>query len=328
MAEGVLVIGEILDGELVGITREMLGAARRISDGLGGSLVNLALFGEGAEALAQQGIEAGADLVYTEDNPALTEYLPERWLQAAQTAVDFADPAVILIGTTTPGRDLASRLAFRLNTGVAMDILEFEVKDGAVHWTRPCYGGSARAVVRINGSPQIATVRAKSQEPLEPDTSRTGDTIPLGVELNTASEREKITNKETVEAEGIQLEDADIVVSGGRGLGGPEGFQVIENLAHVLGAAVGASRAACDLGWYPPSQQVGLTGKTVSPDLYVAIGISGASQHMSGMAGSKTIVAINKDPDSTMVKSARYALIGDYKQAVPALTDEIKKLKS
>jgi electron transfer flavoprotein alpha subunit len=327
MAEGVLVIGEMQDGELLGQTREMLGAARRIADGLGG-LVNLALFGEGAEGLAQQGIEAGADLVYTEDNADLTEYLPERWLQAAQTAVDFADPEVILIATTTPGRDLAPRLAFRLNSAVAMDVLEFEVKDGGVLWTRPCYGGSARAVVRINAAPQIATIRAKSQEPLEPDASRTGDTIPLGVELDTASEREKLTNKEVVEAEGIQLEDADIVVSGGRGLGGPEGFQVVEQLATVLGGAVGASRAACDLGWYPPSQQVGLTGKTVSPDLYIAVGISGASQHMSGMAGSKTVVAINKDPESTMVKSARYALVGDYKQAIPALVEEIRKLKS
>lgn len=326
MAEGVLVIGEIQDGALVGITSEMLGAARRIADAQGG-LVNLALFGEGAEALAQEGIAAGADLVYTEDNAALNDYLPERWLAAAQTAVDFADPAVVLIGTTTPGRDLAPRLAFRLNTGLAVDILSFEVEGEKVRWTRPCYGGAARAEVVINAMPQIATVRSKSQEPLEPDTSRTGDTIPLSVELP-ADEREKLLSKEIEEKEGIQLEDADVVVSGGRGLGGPEGFQTVEQLAAVLGGAVGASRAACDLGWYPPSQQVGLTGKTISPDLYIAVAISGASQHMSGMAGSKNIISINKDPDSNMVKSSRYAIIGDYKAVVPALVSEIKKLKS
>jgi electron transfer flavoprotein alpha subunit len=326
MAEGVLVIGEIQDGELVGITAEMLAAGRQIADAQGG-LVNLALFGAGAEALAQQGIAAGADLVYTEEDAAFTEYLPERWLAAAQTAVDFADPAVILIGTTTPGRDLAPRLAFRLNTGLAMDVISFEIEGDTIHWTRPCYGGAARQVLRIESTPQIATIRAKTIDPLPADAGRTGDTIPLGVELP-ADEREKVTGKEIQEKEGLQLEDADVVVSGGRGLGGPDGFQVVEELAKALGGAVGASRAACDLGWYPATQQVGLTGKTVSPDLYIAVAISGASQHMSGMAGAKNVIAINKDADSNMVKSSRWAIIGDYKQVVPALVQEIKKLKS
>jgi electron transfer flavoprotein alpha subunit len=327
MAEGVLVLGELQDGELTGATLEMIGAARRIADAQG-SLVNLAVFGSGAEAAAQSGIAAGADLVYTEDNELLNDYLPERWLQAAQTAVDFADPAVILMGTSSAARDLTPRLAFRLNTAVAMDVLEFEVQGNDILWTRPCYGGAARAVVKIQTSPQIAVIRAKTQEAPEPDSSRTGDTIPLGVELSADGGPEAIVGRETVEKEGIQLDEADVVVSGGRGLGGPEGFKVVEELAGVLGAAVGASRAACDLGWYPASQQVGLTGKTVSPDLYIAVAISGASQHMSGMAGSKTVVAINKDPDSNMVKSARYAVIGDYKQVVPALVNEIKKLKA
>lgn len=326
MAEGVLVIGEIEDGALVGITGEMLGAARKIADAQGG-LVNLALFGEGAEVLAQEGIQAGADLVYTEESAELTEYLTDTWLQAAQTAVDFADPAVIFLGQTTIGRDLAPRLAFRLNTAVVMDVIEFELSGDQIRWTRPCYGGNARAVVTVQTSPQIATIRAKSQDPLEPDAGRAGDTIPLGVELDQSQVRETLAGKQTVEAEGIRIEDADVVVAGGRGLGGPEGFQVVEELASVLGGAVGASRAACDLGWYPPSQQVGLTGKTVSPDLYIAIAISGASQHMAGMAGAKNIITINKDPDSNMVKSSRYAIIGDYKQVIPALINEVKKLK-
>ena len=327
MPEGVLVIGEIEDGALVGITQEMLGAARRIADAQGG-LVNLALFGSGAEALAQEGIAGGADLVYTEENTAFDEYLTDTWMQAVQTAVDFADPAVILMGQTSAGRDLAPRLAVRLNTAVCMDAIEFEVKDGQIHWTRPCYGGNARQVLTIQTTPQIATIRAKSQDPLEPDASRTGDTIPLGVEIDQSQVKEKLVGREKVEAEGIRIEDADVVVSGGRGLGGPEGFETVEQLATVLGGAVGASRAACDLGWYPPSQQVGLTGKTVSPDLYIAVAISGASQHMAGMAGSKNVIAINKDPDSNMVKSARWAIIGDFKQVVPALANEIKKLKS
>lgn len=327
MAEGVLVIGEMAEGALVGLTTEMLGAARRIADAQGG-LVNLALFGAGAEALAQQGIEFGADLAYTEDNPTFTEYLTDTWVQAAQTAVDFADPAVILIGQTLAGRDLAPRLAFRLNTAVVMDVIEFEIDGGTIKWTRPCYGGNARAVVTVQTVPAIATIRAKSQDPLEPEAGRSGDTIPLGVELDQGQVKEKLIGKQKVEAEGIRLEDADIIVSGGRGLGGPEGFQVVEELAHVLGGAVGASRAACDLGWYPPSQQVGLTGKTVSPDVYIAIAISGASQHMAGMAGSKNIITINKDPESNMVRASRYAMVADYKQAVPALINEIKKLKA
>ena len=327
MPEGVLVIGEIADGALVGITHEMLGAARKIADAQGG-LVNLALFGSAAETLAQEGIQHGADLVYTEENPAFEEYLTDTWLQAAQTAVDFADPAVILLGQTQVGRDLAPRLAFRLNTAVVMDVIEFEVSGDQIRWTRPCYGGNARAVVTVQTTPQIATIRQKSMDPLEADASRTGDTIPLGVELDQSQVRERLTGREQMESEGIRIEDADVVVAGGRGLGGPEGFQVVEELASVLGGAVGASRAACDLGWYPPSQQVGLTGKTVSPDLYIAVAISGASQHMAGMAGSKNVITINKDPESNMVKSSRYAIIGDYKQVLPALINEVKKLKS
>ena len=327
MPEGVLVIGEMAEGALVGVTQEMLGAARKIADAQGG-LVNLALFGTGAETLAQEGIQHGADLVYTEENPAFDEYLTDTWLQAAQTAVDFADPAVVLLGQTQVGRDLAPRLAFRLNTAVVMDVIEFEVSGDQIRWTRPCYGGNARAVVTVQTSPQIATIRQKSMDPLEADASRSGDTIPLAVELDQSQVRERLTGREQMESEGLRIEDADVVVSGGRGLGGPEGFQVVEELASVLGGAVGASRAACDLGWYPPSQQVGLTGKTVSPDLYIAVAISGASQHMAGMAGAKNVITINKDPESNMVKSSRYAIIGDYKQVLPALINEVKKLKS
>src|SRR5262249_3726998 len=243
MSEGVLVIGEMAEGELVGATAELLGAARTIADAQGG-LVNLALFGEGADALAQRGVEYGADLVYTDAAPELTEYMPERWLQAAQTAVDFADPAVILLATTMAGRDLAARLAFRLNTAVAMDVIDFDIEGDTVHWTRPAYGGAARAVVSIATSPVIAAIRPKTQEAPEPDASRTGDTIPLGVELS-GPEREKLTNKEMIEKEGIQLDEANVVVSGGRGVGGPEGFQPIEELAGGLGAAPAPPPAPC-----------------------------------------------------------------------------------
>lgn len=327
MAEGVLVIGEIAGGKLAPITNELIAAAAQLTGALGG-LVNVALFGAEAEAHAQAAIAAGADLVYPFNEAALDDYLTETWLPAAEMAVQVADPAVVLLGQTNVGRDLAPRLAVRLHTAAVMDVVEFTVKDATIRWTRPCYGGNARAVLSVRTSPQIATIRPKSFEPLETRPDRTGDVIPLesGVEL--AGARQKLVGRQAMESSGVRLEDAAIVVSGGRGLGGPEGFKVLEELSALLGAATGASRAACDLGWYPPSQQVGLTGKTVSPDLYIAVAISGASQHWAGMAGSKNIVAINKDPEATMVKNARFAIVEDYKTAVPALIEEIKKLKS
>lgn len=326
MAEGVLVIAEVADDKLVPVTSEMIAAGTRIAGELGG-LVNVAIFGSSAEALAPQAIEAGADLVYTFNEAQLDEYLTDTWLPAAEMAVQVADAAVVLIGQTSIGRDLAPRLAFRLNSAVVMDAVEFSIEGGTIHWTRPCFGGSARAVVSVKTTPQIATIRAKSFEPLAPQPGRQGDTIPMDSGVDPAQVRQRLLGKQEAEAEGIRLEDAAIIVSGGRGLGGPEGFKPLEELAGVLGGAVGASRAACDLGWYPPSQQVGLTGKTVSPDLYIAVAISGASQHWAGMAGSKNIVAINKDPDATMVKSARFAIVDDYKTTVPVLIEEVKKLK-
>jgi electron transfer flavoprotein alpha subunit len=323
---GVLVIGEVADGALVSITDELLGAARRLTQALGGQ-VSLALIGGGAGSLAQTSIQHGADRVFVADAPDLQDYLPDTWTPIVQQIVQQANPAVVLLGQTSIGRDLGPHLAFRLKTAVAMDTVELDVVGGKLQMTRPCFGGSAREVVTIATMPQVATVRAKSQDPLEPDASRSGEVTQVQAGAN-ADSKEKVVEYTKAASEGVRLEDAEIVVSGGRGLGGPEGFQLVEQLAGALGGAVGASRAACDLGWYPPSQQVGLTGKTVSPDLYVAIAISGASQHWAGMAGSKNIVAINKDPDSNMVKGSRFAVIGDYKQVVPALIDAVKKLKA
>lgn len=324
---GVLVIGEASDGALAGITAELLGAARRLVEGIGGH-VSVALLGSGVGSLAQTAITQGADRVYVAESAALDGFVPDAWLPVVQQIISQANPSVILLGQTSLGRDLGPHLAFRLGTGVAMDTLELEASDGRVVMTRACFGGNAREAITISTSPKIATVRAKSQEPLEPDSSRQGEIIPVSVSIDASTVREKILERTKAKAEGVRLEDADIVVSGGRGLGSPEGFRLVEELAGALGGAVGASRAACDLGWYPPSQQVGLTGKTVSPDLYVAVAISGASQHWAGMAGSKNVVAINKDPDANMVKSARFAVVADYKQVLPALVEAVKKLKS
>jgi electron transfer flavoprotein alpha subunit len=325
---GVLVIGEFTDDGLAGISAELLGAARRIVDGGAGGRVSIALLGPDARSFAQASIESGADVVYVSEAAELAPFTPEAWLAAAQQIVGNASPAVILIGQTSIGRDLGPRLAFRLGTGVAMDTLDLDIRDGRIVMTRGCFGGSAREEVTVRTMPQMATVRAKSQEPIDPDPARTGEVMEVSLSLRPEDLKEKVVERTKAKAEGVRLEDAGIIVSGGRGLGAPEGFRLVEELAGVLGGAVGASRAACDLGWYPPAQQVGLTGKSVSPDLYVAVAISGASQHWAGMAGSKNVVAINKDPDANMVKSARFAVVGDYKQVLPALIEAVRKLNS
>ncbi len=323
---GVLIVGEIHEGAVSGTTAEMLGLARRLVEGGLGGKVSVALLGSGVAAQAGELGPAGADAVYVADDASLTPYQNDAWLPVVEGIVKQANPALVLLAQSSIGRDLAPRLAFRLDTGVSMDTVEVKVEGGVPHLTRAAYGGNARAVLSPVKLPAVATIKAKSQEPLEPEAGRSAEVV--NVPVSGQNVRTKVLGQEKAKAEGVRLEDADVVVSGGRGLGSPDGFQLIEQLAGVLGGAAGASRAACDLGWYPPSKQVGLTGTTVSPDLYIAVAISGASQHMAGMSGSKNIVAVNKDPDANMVKVSRFAVIGDYKQVLPPLIEEVRKLKS
>ncbi|MHB8575283.1 MAG: electron transfer flavoprotein subunit alpha/FixB family protein [Dehalococcoidia bacterium] len=323
---GVLVVAEIHEGEVAGITTELLGLARHSVDGGLGGKAAAALLGSGSAGMAAQLGEWGADTVYVTDDASLAPYRSDAWLPVLQQIIQQANPSLILFGQTSIGRDLAPLLAFALDTGVSMDTVEIAVEGGVPHMTRPAYGGNARAVITATKLPAVATVKAKTQEPLPQQAGKTAEVVsisPSGQNLRT-----KVTGQEKAKIEGIRLEDAEVVVSGGRGLGSPDGFRVIEQLADAFGGAAGASRAACDLGWYPPAKQVGLTGTSVSPNLYVAVAISGASQHMAGMSGSKNIVAINKDPDANMVKVARFAVVNDYKTVLPPLIEEIKKLKS
>jgi electron transfer flavoprotein alpha subunit len=326
MANGILVVGEVEDGALVPITAEMLGGARRLAE-TSGKAVTCALLGSGVEAKAQETIALGADDALVVDDAALAEYNSDAYLQAMQKVIEQAQPDVVLFGQTNIGRDLAPRLAFRLDTGVIMDTVELAMEGDRLHGTRPAYGGNARAVNAVRGNPQIATVRAKSQDPAEPDASRQGQVTKVDAGVDLSQVRVKVIERKGLPAEGIRLEDAEVVVSGGRGLGGPENFAMIEELAKALGAAVGASRAVCDLGWRPVSEQVGLTGKVVSPTLYIAIAISGASQHMAGCSGAKNIVAINKDPDANIFKASRFGIVEDFAKVIPPLTEAIKAEK-
>jgi len=318
MANGVLIFAELADGKVAPVTAELVGAAQR----LGAGPVSAALIGSGVEAAASQ--ITGVDTVYVVDDPALAEYTTDAYTSAAVAIAKQADPAVILLGQTNIGRDLAPALAYKLGTVAAMDTIALEMKDGKLHTTRPAYGGNARAVNSFTTSPAIATVRPKSQEAAEGGAA--GNVVKVTVDL--APSRTKVVERKVAAAEGVRLEDADVVVTGGRGLGGPENFNVIEELARLLGGAVGASRAVADLGWRPVAEQVGLTGKVVSPTLYIAVAVSGASQHMAGCSGSKNIVAINKDPDANIFKAARFGIVGDFKQVMPALIEAVKKVKA
>jgi len=318
MPNGVLILAEVVDGEVVAITNELIGAAQRLNAGP----VSAMLLGSGASGNAAK--IAGVEKVYVVDNPALAQYTTDAYTAAAAAVAKQADPAVILMGQTDIGRDLAPALAFELGTAVAMDTIALEMKDGKLHTTRPAYGGNARAVNSFATSPAIATVRPKSQDAAEGGSA--GEVVTVDADLSNV--RAKVLERSVAAAEGVRLEDADVVVAGGRGLGGPENFAGIEELAKLLNGAVGCSRAVADLGWRPVAEQVGLTGKVVSPTLYVAVAISGASQHMAGCSGSKNIVAINKDPDANIFKAARFGIVGDFKTVLPALIDAIKKVKA
>jgi len=321
---GILVLAEHNNGELIGLSTEMLGAARRLAGQLGEKVIALSL-GTNAGQAAKSAISYGADSALTVENSALDEYTGDAWAAALQAASNEASPSVVLIGQTMVGRDVAPRFAVRAGTAVAMDCIDLSVDGGRLVMTRPVFGGNAHAAYTSKTTPAVATVRMKSQEPLEADASRSGEVKTLSVEV---SSRAKVVGREEVKAEGIRLEDAKVVVSGGRGLGGPEGFEPLNDLAKVLGGAVGASRAVVDLGWVPVSIQVGLTGKVVTPDLYIAVGISGASQHLAGITGVKNIVGINKDKDADIFKVSRYGAVADWKPFLIAFIEECRRLKA
>lgn len=324
MSQDILVVAET-DGEaLTPVSIELLGSASRIAEG---GIVGVVLLGQGADGIAPIAFEHGADRAFVSGDVVYDEFRSDQWMTAVEAACEQSDSAVVLMAQSTIGRDLAPRLAFRRDTAAVMDCVDLKMIDGKLLATRPCYGGNALSTYSFTTSPAIVTIRSKSLEPLESPHQTIHGEIE---ELNPAGEsRTEISGREQVEAEGLQLQDAPIVVSGGRGLGGPDGFEMVEELAAAIGrerAATGSSRAACDLGWYPVSQQVGLTGKVVTPDLYIAIAISGASQHMAGCSGSKAIVAINRDEEANIFKSARYGIVGDYKQVLPPLIEALRRL--
>ena len=326
-AAGVLVLGQSTAEELGATASELLAVGRRLADSLGEELA-IGLLGDTLDVPSQQAIAQGAEKVYAVNHPLLAEYQPDLYIAAMEALCRDVEPRVVLVARTNEGRELAPRLAFRLGVGLAQDCLEVSIDTASKSLlaNRPVYGGNAIAVVSCDRTPQIAAIRPKAYEPMEPDQSRQGQIVSFPVELDPSQAKTQVIETVKEEAAGVKLEDARVVVSGGRGLGGPEPFVGLEDLARLLGGAVGASRAAVDSGWVPSSYQVGLTGKTITPDLYITVAISGASQHMAGCSGAKVIVAINKDAEANIFKEARYGVVGDWERVVPALTAALREL--
>ncbi len=315
----ILVIAEKSGDAIKKPSFEALGLATRL-----GGLVEAALLGSGLVDLPNQLAQYGASTVYAADDPSLEPYTAEAHTLVLADLVHKAGPDLILMGATAAGRDLAPRLAGRLGIALASDCTDLERLDGDVRIIRPMYAGKLIATVQQTSSPRFATLRPNVLPMPEPDASRTAALQALAVPP--AGVRAQIREIVKTAVGQVELTEATIIVSGGRGVKGPEGFEPVRELARTLNAAVGASRAAVDAGWIPYAHQVGQTGKTVTPNLYIACGISGAIQHLAGMKTAKVIVAVNKDPDAPIFKVADYGIVGDLFEVVPALTAEFKTL--
>lgn len=324
MGKGIWIYVEARDGKIKKVTYELLSAARKAADQLGEELCAL-LPGKGVAGLAPALGEYGADKVYVAESDALENYTTDAYTNIVAGLVKEYAPSALLVGDTILGRDLAAQVAQRLETGLLTDCINMELESGQLIFTRPIYAGKAFTKVSCPETrPVMATFRPNVL-PIDPPTAgKTAEVI--AVKADTGDIRQIIKDIVRQVSTRPELTEADIVVSGGRGMKGPENYVLLEALADVLGGAVGASRASVDAGWVPLSIQVGQTGKTVSPVIYIACGISGAIQHLAGMSSSKCIIAINKDPEANIFKIADYGIVGDLFQVVPILTEEFKKL--
>ena len=323
----IAVVAELKEGAVRKSTLEVLAEAKRLAGESGGSVAAILLGAAGAasDAEAKRLAEHGADRVVRVEGATLAAYAPEAYAAAVKKAVEALQPEVLLFSATAQGRDVAPRVAGRLRVGLASDCVGFAWEGGALTARRPTFAGKAFAKVAWNAArPMVASIRPNTFVPLAPDAARPAqvDTIALG----DVPVRARVTGFQKSEGETLDLTEANIIVSGGRAMQGPENFEILKKLCAVLGATLGASRAAVDAGWIDHSHQVGQTGKVVNPTLYFAVGISGAIQHLAGMSSSRTIVAINKDKDAPIFKVATYGVVGDLYQVVPALTEEFARV--
>jgi electron transfer flavoprotein alpha subunit len=327
---GLWVVAEHLHDQFRRGTFELLGEGRRLADKLGVELAAV-LLGEGVADMAKGLFAHGADRVYLAQDPVLAHYRTGPYTDVLSGMINQHKPEIVLVSATPQGRDLAPRVAARLSAGLTADCtgLDIDDEERLLVQTRPAFGGNLMAtIISRHARPQMATVRPGVMKALDPDPSRTGEIVEIAVHLDERSVIAKVVETVQQEADGqVNLQDADIIVSGGRGLGKPEHFALIRELAEALGGAVGASRAAVDAGWIPAYHQVGQTGRTVQPKLYIACGISGAVQHLAGMSTADCIVAINKDPAAPVFNIATYSIVGDLFEIVPALTKKLREVR-
>jgi electron transfer flavoprotein alpha subunit len=317
----ILTFAEQREGKLRRAALEAVSEAKRLAGSLGAT-VSAVVIGPGGERVADELASYGADRVIVFADAGFSSYATESYARALAQAVETEKPGVVLIPFTATGKDLAPRVAAKLNAGLASDCVALSIRDGRLVGRRPMYAGKAYATVEWAGEPQVATLRPNVFPLGQPDGSRKAEVVTAAAD---ASARAKVTAVRATAAGKVQLTEAQIIVSGGRGLKAPENFHLVEELADAMGAACGASRAVVDAGWVDHSMQVGQTGKTVSPQLYVACGISGAIQHLAGMSSSKYIVAINKDADAPLFKVANYGILGDVFEVLPKLTAAAKE---
>ncbi|PJZ27451.1 electron transfer flavoprotein subunit alpha [Leptospira hartskeerlii] len=314
----VLIVGELKDGELKKISREITSAGRKIADALGGKVTAL-LIGSGVEKFAGDLGAVGADSIVTVN---AGDFNAETWANLVAGVIKDKNPSVVLVPHTSQGKDYSPRVAVKVGAGIVADAVGLSVDGGKVVAKKPIYSGKAYGNFKVTSPIAIFTVRPNSQEVVQ----KAGAGAAEAASPSAGDAKVKIVSSDLSGGNKVQLAEASIIVSGGRGIKGPENWPVLQGLADVLGAALGASRAAVDAGWISHSHQVGQTGKTVSPNCYIACGISGAIQHLAGMGSSKYIVAINKDGDAPIFKVATYGVVGDLFEVVPALTDEFKKV--
>lgn len=327
-SKGVMFLAEFRNQGLAEINAELASASLKIARQLGEE-VSAVLIGSGITGSAQELISLGVDKVYLIDNTDFIRYRSEPYLAIMSQICQELQPNVLLLGHTDVGRDLGPRLAFRLNTGLVSNCFDFE-KDpvtGNVRMTRLAYGGKATGIFTVENRPQMATLGPKRFEPAPKDHTRQGEIISFPYKIDETSVKKQVVNSSEASIDGVKLEDAEIIVSGGRGIGSTENFEQLKELAEILGGCVGGSRAAIDNEWLPSNQQIGITGKVVSPNLYIAIGVSGSIQHMAGCSAAKTIIAINRDPEAHIFKMAHFGVVGDWKKILPPLIESYRTLR-
>ncbi len=327
--KGILIFGELKDGQVTSVTLELIATGKKLSRTLDQPL-ELVLIGENLEKAAERIANFGVDRVLKVQGQAHAELHPERLVSILNQVCEKTDPKIILFGQTDMGRDVAPRLAAKLEASVCADCvyLAYNQEKKELIQAKPVYGGNALAQWNTaDDRPHVVTMRPRSEKPAEPEPSKKGNIQSIPIEIDEGQIRSQLRETVHERDKGINLDEAKIIVAGGGGVGGSEGFGLIQELADALGAAVGTTRVPSDENWMPKSLEIGQTGHMVSPNLYIAVGISGAPQHLAGCSNSKTIVAINKDPEAPIFDMADFGIVGDYREVLPALIEKLKRLR-